>query len=127
VLSGAEEGQYVAAERRGRHDHDVEVLSKPALAGAQDRFEGGEVHERHGAEVEDDPPERLPPERAECVLHTAKGVALEVSSNVEVEKPVLLISPKAERARCARSTCSRSLSRQDTSGVEWELERTLGA
>jgi hypothetical protein len=127
VLSGAKEGQYVAAKRRGRHDHDLEVFSKTALAGAHDRLEGGEVHERHAAEVEDHPPERLTLERAEGGLHTPEGVALEVSLNAEVEEPVFLMSPKAERARCARSTCSRSLSCEDTSGVEWELERTLGA
>ena len=70
------------------------------------------------------PPERLTPESGEGGLHAPDGAAVVVASNAEVDEPVPLIGPDAERVRFARGTCSLAPLAQDTVGAEWELERT---
>jgi hypothetical protein len=128
VLSRPREDQHAVPGRRRPHDHYLEPFSKTALIGTQDRRERGDVHERHGAEIEDDPTERLTPKGGEGRLHAPDGDAVEVTSNAEVDSPVPLMRLEVERVRFALSTCSLAPALpEDTSKAEWEPERTLGA
>jgi hypothetical protein len=111
VLSRPREGQHAPRQGRRPHDQDVVAFSKSVLIGAQDHCQRGEVQEGHAGEVEDDPPERLTPESGEGGLHAPDGAAVEVASNAEVDEPVSLIGPDAERVRFARGTCSLAPSR----------------